>query len=269
MPAGEGSEVDRSEGGPKRQKEREERTGGGARRRIRLRPTRLTRPARPRVDAHVGGRPSSREIRLEEGMNQSSEPARRWDPKRGPCETDDVTRAKFRRLGRPAGHGGRAESGDKIKEKGRMQFRSWARGEEGLIVAKRRGTRDARSGGLNRKGQRTGNDFTAQRQFQGRNASENGWFRRWFWRHFSQNAKPATWAFLTFAYSHIQLFLYLNFMTTHSNQVTNDCLITLHSTMLTSLDLTMSSITHVVDTEAAPTAPNFTIDHFQPQLSRL
>jgi len=83
MPAGEGSEVDRSEGGPKRQKERERgEDGRGAGRRIRLRLTRLTRPARPRVDAHVGGRPSSREIRLEEGMNQSSEPARRWDPKR-------------------------------------------------------------------------------------------------------------------------------------------------------------------------------------------
>jgi hypothetical protein len=190
MPAGEGSEVDRSEGGPKRQKEREERTGGGARRRIRLRPTRLTRPARPRVDAHVGGRPSSREIRLEEGMNQSSEPARRWDPKRGPCETDDVTRAKFRRLGRPAGHGGRAESGDKIKEKGRMQFRSWARGEEGLIVAKRRGTRDARSGGLNRKGQRTGNDFTAQRQFQGRMPPKMGGFDAGFGDTFPRMPNP-------------------------------------------------------------------------------
>jgi hypothetical protein len=31
----------------------------------------------------------------------------------------------------------------------------------------------------------------------------------------------------------------------------------------------MSSMTHVVDTEAAPTPPNLTIDHFQPQLSRL
>ena len=28
-------------------------------------------------------------------------------------------------------------------------------------------------------------------------------------------------------------------------------------------------MTHVVDTEAAPTPPNLTIDHFQPQLSRL
>jgi Heterokaryon incompatibility protein (HET) len=53
----------------------------------RQRPTRLTRLARPRVDAHIGVRPSSREIRLEEGTNQSSEPAGRWDQKRGPCET--------------------------------------------------------------------------------------------------------------------------------------------------------------------------------------
>jgi hypothetical protein len=54
-----------------RRKEREE---GRAGRRIRQRPTRL---ARPRVDAHIGVRPASREIRLEEGTNQSSEPARR------------------------------------------------------------------------------------------------------------------------------------------------------------------------------------------------
>jgi hypothetical protein len=91
----------------KRQKEKE-RGGEGAGRRIRQRPTRL---ARPRVDAHIGVRPSSREIRLEEGTNQSSEPAGRWDRARGPCETDDVTRAEFRRLGSPAGPGGRAESG--------------------------------------------------------------------------------------------------------------------------------------------------------------
>jgi hypothetical protein len=81
MPAEEGSEVDRSEGGSKTYKERGEdwRRAG---RRIRLRLTSLTKPARPRVDAHVRGRPSSREIRLEEGMNQSNEPARRWDAKR-------------------------------------------------------------------------------------------------------------------------------------------------------------------------------------------
>jgi hypothetical protein len=46
MPAGEGSEADRSEGRSKRQKEKER--GEGAGRRIRQRPTRL---ARPRVDA--------------------------------------------------------------------------------------------------------------------------------------------------------------------------------------------------------------------------
>jgi hypothetical protein len=80
-------------------RERRERAG----RRIRQRPTRL---ARPRVDAHIGVRPSSREIRLEERTNQSSEPAGRGDQERGPCETDDVTRAEFRRLGGPAGQGG-------------------------------------------------------------------------------------------------------------------------------------------------------------------
>ena len=71
MPAEEGSEADRSEGRLKRQKEKE-RGGEGAGRRIRQR---LTRLARPRVDAHIGVQLSSREIRLEEGTNQSSEPA--------------------------------------------------------------------------------------------------------------------------------------------------------------------------------------------------
>ena len=94
----------------KRQKEKE-RGGEGARRRIRQRPTRLTRLARSRVDAHIGVRTSSREIRLEEGTNQSSEPAERWNRARGPCETDDVKRAEFRRLGGPAGPGGRVASG--------------------------------------------------------------------------------------------------------------------------------------------------------------
>ena len=31
-------------------------------------------------------------------MNQSSKPAKRWDQKRGLCETDDVTWAEFRGL---------------------------------------------------------------------------------------------------------------------------------------------------------------------------
>ena len=57
---------------------------------------------------------------LEGGTNQSSESAGRWDCARGPCETDDVTRAEFRRLGGPAGQGGRADSGDN-KVEGRMQ----------------------------------------------------------------------------------------------------------------------------------------------------
>jgi hypothetical protein len=69
---GKENEADRSEGRSKRQKEK--RGEGRAGRRIRQRPTRL---ARPRVDAHIGVRPSSREIQLEEGTNQSSEPARR------------------------------------------------------------------------------------------------------------------------------------------------------------------------------------------------
>jgi hypothetical protein len=46
----------------------------GAGRRIRQRPTGL---ARPHVDVHIGVRPSSREIRLEKGTNQNSEPAGR------------------------------------------------------------------------------------------------------------------------------------------------------------------------------------------------
>jgi hypothetical protein len=53
-----------------RRKKRREET---ARRRIKQQPTRLTRP---RVDAHTGIRPSSREIRLEKGTNQSNELAR-------------------------------------------------------------------------------------------------------------------------------------------------------------------------------------------------
>jgi hypothetical protein len=48
-----------------------ERGGEGAGCRIRQRPTRL---ARPRVDTHIGVRPSSRKIWLEEGTNQSNEP---------------------------------------------------------------------------------------------------------------------------------------------------------------------------------------------------
>jgi hypothetical protein len=54
----------------RRKKPKEEEAG----RRIRQRPTRL---ARPRVEAHIGVRPSSRETRLEEGTNESSEPAGR------------------------------------------------------------------------------------------------------------------------------------------------------------------------------------------------
>jgi hypothetical protein len=41
-----------------------------------------------------------------------------------------------------------------------MQFRSWARGEGELYSRKAARWRDARSGGLDRKRQRTGNGFT-------------------------------------------------------------------------------------------------------------
>jgi hypothetical protein len=41
-----------------------------------------------------------------------------------------------------------------------MQFRSWAREEGKLYSRKAARWRDARSGGLNRKRQRTSNDFT-------------------------------------------------------------------------------------------------------------
>ena len=77
------------------------------------------------------------EIRLEEGTNQSSEPTGRWDRERGPCETDDVTRAEFRRLGGPASQGEGRESGDKITE--RVECSSGRGGKESFIVAKRRG----------------------------------------------------------------------------------------------------------------------------------
>jgi hypothetical protein len=43
-----------------------------------------------------------------------------------------------------------------------MQFGSWARGEGELYSRKAARWRDARSGGLNRKRQRTGNDFTSE-----------------------------------------------------------------------------------------------------------
>jgi hypothetical protein len=59
---------------PFKKAEGKERGGEGTGRRIRQRPTRL---ARPRVDAHIGVRPSLREVRLKEGTNQSSEPAGR------------------------------------------------------------------------------------------------------------------------------------------------------------------------------------------------
>jgi hypothetical protein len=65
MLIGKRSEVDRLEGRSKKQKEKE-REKEGAGRRIRQRPTRL---ARPRIDAYIGVRPSSREIRLKEKTN--------------------------------------------------------------------------------------------------------------------------------------------------------------------------------------------------------
>ena len=65
------------------------------------------RPGLPgRASAPTSEPDHRRGTRLEEGTNQSSEPAGRRDQERGICETDDVTRADFRRLGGPAGHGG-------------------------------------------------------------------------------------------------------------------------------------------------------------------
>jgi len=110
MPAGEGKRGRLLRRRSKKAAGKRGRRGGeGAGRRIRRRPTRLTRLARPRTDIHIRVRPSSRDIRLEEGTNQSSEPARRCDPERGPCETDDVTQAEFRRLGGPTGQGGKGQ----------------------------------------------------------------------------------------------------------------------------------------------------------------
>jgi hypothetical protein len=40
-------------------------------------------------------------------------------PERRPCETNDVTRAEFRRLGGPAGQGGRAERVECSEGRGR------------------------------------------------------------------------------------------------------------------------------------------------------
>src|ERR1700722_11669810 len=86
----------------------------GVRRRIRQPPTRLTRLTRPHADARVGCRPSSREARLEEGTNQSREPAGRWNQEGSRCETNDVTRANSGGWAAQL-FPGRAESGDKIK----------------------------------------------------------------------------------------------------------------------------------------------------------
>ena len=111
MPAGEGSETDHSEGSSKRQKEKE-RGGEGAKRKIKQRPIKL---ARLRVDAHIRVRPSSKEIQLRGGRIRAASVLGGGIASRGPCETDDVTRAEFRRLGSLDGQGGRTESGEKIK----------------------------------------------------------------------------------------------------------------------------------------------------------
>jgi hypothetical protein len=60
-----------------RARKEKERGGEGAGRRIRQIRQRPTRLARPRVDTHIGVRPSSGKIRLEEGTNQSNEPC--WE----------------------------------------------------------------------------------------------------------------------------------------------------------------------------------------------
>jgi hypothetical protein len=107
----------------------------GTGRRIRQRPTRL---AKPRVDAHIEVRPSSREIRLEEGRTRAVSLLGG-----GIARGDHVrpTTSRGPNSGRwgPGRSGGRAESGDKIKQ--RVE-RSEGRGRGGkgtFIVAKRRG----------------------------------------------------------------------------------------------------------------------------------
>jgi hypothetical protein len=72
------------------------------------------------------------------GRIRAVSPAGRWDRARGPCETDDVTRAEFRRLGGPTGQGG-SESGDKITERVECSSGRGRGGKESFIVAKRRG----------------------------------------------------------------------------------------------------------------------------------
>jgi hypothetical protein len=86
--------------------------GGGRHRRIGQPLTRLTRP---RADAHIGGRPSPREIRLEEGTNQSRELTRRGGERAGNHVKPTTSRGLIQGLGGPVVHGGRAESGGGIK----------------------------------------------------------------------------------------------------------------------------------------------------------
>ena len=74
---------------------------------------------------------------------------------------------RIQEAGRPGHSGGRAESGDKIKERVECSSgrgRGW---KESFIVAKRRGDAMPDRGDLNRKRQRTGNDFTGQWSFPG------------------------------------------------------------------------------------------------------
>jgi hypothetical protein len=62
---------------------------------------------------------------------------------------------------------GKVESGDKIKERVECSEDRGRGGKGSFIVAKRRGGAMPDQAGLNRKRQRTGNDFTAQRSFPG------------------------------------------------------------------------------------------------------
>jgi hypothetical protein len=157
MPAGEGSEADPSEGRSKRQKERE-RGGEGAGRRFRPHrpgcPGCPGRASTPTSESdHRRGKFGSRKGRIRAASLLGV----------GIASGDHVRPTTSRGLNsggwaaRPVR--GRAESGDKIKERVECSEGRGRGGKGSFIVAKRRERRDARSGRLNRKRQRTGNGF--------------------------------------------------------------------------------------------------------------
>jgi hypothetical protein len=99
IPAGEGSEADCSEGRSKSQKGKREREGrepgAGLDRLDSGRPGWPDRASTPTSESdHRRGKFGSRKGRI-----RATSPAGRWDQERRPCETDDVTRAEFTRLG--------------------------------------------------------------------------------------------------------------------------------------------------------------------------